>query len=110
IKYFKFLPNQYPDLNLVFMGDFNCPQSHSVFTPLKNMGYSPVLKGQKTSLKKKCVSGDCLASEFDNIFYNTAKIKVQNRGAILFYNNFENILEARKISDHIPIWFQFTLL
>lgn len=110
IKYFKFLPTQYPDLNLVFMGDFNCPQSHSVFIPLKNMGYSPVLKGQKTSLKKKCVSGNCLASEFDNIFYNTTKIKVQNRGAILFYNNFDNILEARKISDHIPIWFQFTLL
>ena len=35
IKYFKFLPNEYPTLNLIFAGDFNCPQSHTVFNPLK---------------------------------------------------------------------------
>ncbi len=26
IKYFKFLPQEYPSLKLVFIGDFNCPQ------------------------------------------------------------------------------------
>lgn len=52
IKYFKFLPAQYPTLNLVFMGDFNCPQSHTVFNPLKKMGYASVFTKQKTSLKK----------------------------------------------------------
>lgn len=25
IKYFKYLPEQYPNLNLLFVGDFNCP-------------------------------------------------------------------------------------
>ena len=25
IKYFKFLPAEYPDKNLIFCGDFNCP-------------------------------------------------------------------------------------
>lgn len=30
IKYFKFLPNQYPDLNLVFLGDFNCPEKSTL--------------------------------------------------------------------------------
>ena len=33
IKYFKFLPDEYPDLNLIFVGDFNSPQSHTVFNP-----------------------------------------------------------------------------
>lgn len=43
IKYFKFLPIQYPNLNLLFVGDFNCPQSHTVFNPLKKMGYKSVI-------------------------------------------------------------------
>ena len=108
IKYFKFLPAEYPTLNLIFAGDFNCSQSHTVFFPLKKMGYLPILVNQKTSLKKECVNGDCLASEFDNIFYNT-KIKKLNSGILPFYKNFNSLKEARMISDHIPIWFEFSL-
>lgn len=103
IKYFKFLPSQYPNLNLIFIGDFNCPQSHTVFTPLKNMGYISVFKNQKTSLKKECKKGNCLASEFDNIWFDEKKNKVINREVIHFYENFESLDKARKISDHIPI-------
>lgn len=47
IKYFKFLPAEYPNLNLIFCGDFNCLQSHTVFNPLKTMGYKPIFTGQK---------------------------------------------------------------
>jgi len=109
IKYFKFLPEEYPNLNLIFVGDFNCPQSHSVFNPLKKMGYQSVLINQKTSLKKECKNGNCLASEFDNIFYNTMKIKVLNLGVVSFYKNFNSLQEARTISDHIPIWLEFSV-
>ena len=70
IKHFKLLPAEYPTLNLLFVGDFNCPQSHTVFNPLKKMGYLPTLVNQKTTLKKECFNGDCLASEFDNMFYH----------------------------------------
>jgi endonuclease/exonuclease/phosphatase family metal-dependent hydrolase len=70
IKYFKFLPAEYPNLNLIFTGDFNCPQSHSVFNPLRKMGYNSILTNQKTSLKKKFKNGQYLASEFDNMYYN----------------------------------------
>ena len=109
IKYFKFLPTEYPDLNLIFAGDFNCPQSHTVFIPLKNMGYKSILVNQKTSLKKECKKGKCLASEFDNMYYNASKFKFINSGVIPFYNNFNSLQEARVISDHIPIWFEFSL-
>jgi endonuclease/exonuclease/phosphatase family metal-dependent hydrolase len=109
IKYFKYLPDEYPTLNLIFVGDFNCPQSHTVFNPLRKMGYQPILVGQKTSLKQKCKNNNCLASEFDNMYYKTSKIKSTNSGVISFYKNFNSLKEARKISDHIPIWFEFSL-
>ena len=109
IKYFKFLPEEYPTLNLIFAGDFNCPQSHTVFNPLKKMGYKPVLINQKTTLKKEEKNGKYLTSAFDNIFYNTRKIKVNNCGIIPFYKSFETLKESRTISDHIPIWVVFSL-
>lgn len=103
IKYFKFLPEEYPKLNLIFLGDFNCPQSHTVFYPLKKMGYASVFQYQKTSLKKECQNGNCLASEFDNIWYATKKNKITNSKVILFYESFNSLEEAREISDHVPI-------
>ena len=57
IKYFKYFPEEYPKLNLIFAGDFNCPQSHSVFDPLRKMGYASALVNQKTSLKRSCKNG-----------------------------------------------------
>jgi endonuclease/exonuclease/phosphatase family metal-dependent hydrolase len=109
IKYFKFLPLEYPSLKLIFVADFNCPQSHSVFNPLKKMGYKPAFSNQKTSLKKKVTNGEYLASEFDNIFYKTEYIKINNFNVISFYKNFNSLEEARKISDHIPIWIELTI-
>lgn len=109
IKYFKLLPAEYPGLNLIFCGDFNCPQSHTVFTPLKAMGYKPVLVGQKTSLKEQCINGDCLASEYDNVFYNSEKVSFVKSGVIHFYKSFNSLNEAVTISDHIPVYFGFTI-
>jgi deoxyribonuclease-1-like protein len=109
IKYFKFLPDAYPGLNLIFVGDFNCPQSHTVFFPLKKMGFLSVFVDQKTSLKKECHYADCLASEFDNIWYDSAKVRLTNSEIIPFYKAFDTLKEARKISDHIPITAEINL-
>lgn len=110
IKYFKLLPALYPKLNLVFMGDFNCGQSNTVFNPLKKMGYKSILVNQKTSLRQKCYHNDCLASEYDNMYYNSAKINRLQSGITLFYKSFLSVKEARKISDHIPIWSTLQLM
>jgi endonuclease/exonuclease/phosphatase family metal-dependent hydrolase len=109
IKYFKLLPALYPKLNLIFMGDFNCPQSNTVFIPLKKKGYKSILANQKTSLRQKCINNYCLASEYDNMFYDAMKTTSLNSGIIPFYEKFITLKEARKISDHVPIWgiFQF---
>ena len=107
IKYFKFLPAQYPDKNLIFLGDFNLPQNHTVFNPLKKMGYNPVFTGQKTTMKMKCVAEECLASEYDNIFYDSNTTEILNSGVVLFYESYPDMKAARRISDHIPIWAEF---
>jgi endonuclease/exonuclease/phosphatase family metal-dependent hydrolase len=104
IKYFKFYPKLYSKLNLIFMGDFNCSQSHTVFNPLKSEGFNPILINQKTSLRQKCIKNDCLASEYDNLFYDSKQMFVTNKGVVSFYKNFNSVKEARKISDHLPIW------
>lgn len=109
IKYFKFLPGEYPGLNLIFMGDFNCPQSHTVFNPLHKMGWQNAFEGQKTSLKKECKNNDCLASEFDNIWYQPSRVALSKASVVHFYESFPGLKEAREISDHIPITAEFVL-
>ena len=109
IKYFKYFPEEYPKLNLIFAGDFNCPQSHSVFDPLRKMGYASALVNQKTSLKRSCKNGECLASEFDNMYFPKSKIKKLNAGVVLFFEKFSTLKEAHTISDHCPIWMEFSL-
>lgn len=104
VKYFKYFPEEYPELNMIFCGDFNLPQLHSVFNPLKKMGYEPALTGQKTSLRDRCLKDGCLASEFDNFFFKGSDFQITEKGIIHFYNDFPNLQEARKISDHVPVY------
>ena len=109
IKYFKFFPGLYPEKNLIFLGDFNVPQSHTVFNPLKKMSYKPVFKGQKTTMKMKCVEEQCLASEYDNIFYDSGRTEILQSGVVLIYTSFSDMTAVRRISDHIPVWAEFDL-
>lgn len=103
IKYLKFFPAHYSKLHLVFLGDFNCPQSHSVFQPLRGLGYQPAFTGQKTSLKRDCDSGDCLSKEFDNVWYPKDYMNVVEKQALLFYERMPSFAVARQLSDHIPL-------
>lgn len=109
LKYLKYLPGIYPGKILLIMGDFNCPQSHSVFGPLKNVGYKPALTGQKTSLRRNCLSRDCLASEYDNIFYPTSKIRACRSGVVYFNERMTGTLLPDYISDHLPVYMYFNL-
>lgn len=109
IKYLQYVPGEYPGKNLIFGGDFNCPESNSVFNSLKKISYLPVFIKQKTSLRSKCINDDCLASEYDNIFCNRSKIRVINSGVTHFYKSFPTLKEAIKISDHLPVYMKFSV-
>lgn len=105
IKYLKYFPDSLHLLSPVFLGDFNCPQSHSVFYPLKRRAYLPALQGQRTTLKQECAGGDCLASEYDNIFYPATIFRLKQATALPFYQSFDgNMKLARSISDHLPVY------
>ncbi|MEK6492186.1 endonuclease/exonuclease/phosphatase family protein [Myroides odoratimimus] len=110
IKYLKFFPELYPEHNLIFLGDFNLSETHSVFNPLKKQGYLPSFSTQKTSLRQKCLKGDCLASEYDNIFYHPDKNELISAKPIYFFEDFEEINMARKVSDHIPLIITLNIL
>jgi endonuclease/exonuclease/phosphatase family metal-dependent hydrolase len=105
IKYLKLFKDSFHLENMVFLGDFNCPQSHTVFNPLKNSRYKTALTEQKTTLKQECKGGECLASEYDNILYSEKSFRQKNSGIIPFHLKFEgNMAAARKVSDHLPIF------
>jgi deoxyribonuclease-1-like protein len=108
IKFLKHFPSAYRQRPLIICGDFNCAQSHSVFNPLKSVGYVPALEGCKTSLKNEPKNGECLASEYDNLFYPSASITVSRAGVVAFYSDFVSLRSARKISDHLPVYIEFS--
>lgn len=109
IKYLKYMVPEYPEKQLIFLGDFNCPQTHTVFNPIKAIGYKAALPNQKTTLKKHCNHGDCLASAFDNFFYLPAKIRLDSAWAFYFHQTLSSFTLAPQVSDHLPIFFRFSL-
>ena len=109
IKYFKNYPEHFSEDELLFLGDFNIPNNHTVFNPLRKMNYKPSMSKQKTSLRTKCIANDCLASSYDHIFLNNQKVIILDYGVSHFYRNFDSLKKARKISDHIPIWVEIDL-
>lgn len=109
IKYLRLIPAEYPGKNLIFQGDFNCPESNSVFNSLKALNFLPVFTNQKTSLRSKCINNDCLASEYDNIFCDQARNHILKSGVMHFYRSFATQKEAIKVSDHIPVYMEFSV-
>lgn len=109
IKYFKEFTKLYGD-RLIFLGDFNLSNTHSVFTPLYRLNFSDAFTNQKTSLKQKCTNEDCLANAYDHIFYQNQQFKLIKSEPILFFEKFKELKLARKLSDHIPILATFQII
>lgn len=112
IKFFKNYPQLYPEEYFIFLGDFNVPDSHTVFNPLKKQGYLNAFTGKKTSLKMNCntqIKQDCLSKSYDHFMFPSPYFKLLNGGIIYFYEDFKNVNQARKVSDHLPIWMEFDL-
>lgn len=104
LKYLKFFAEWLNLDNIIFVGDFNCSGEDNVFNPIKKQGYKATFVNQKTTLRQKCIKGDCLASAYDNLFYHSRYWRVMSSGIVPFYEIFgEDMKAARKISDHVPI-------
>jgi endonuclease/exonuclease/phosphatase family metal-dependent hydrolase len=103
VYYLSNIINWYSGKNIIICGDFNLSQKEVCFNSFKSKNIIPCLIGRKTSLKMKPdTKGKVLSQEYDNFFiYN--KLKYINCDVIYFFNDFSNLEEARKISDHCPI-------
>jgi endonuclease/exonuclease/phosphatase family metal-dependent hydrolase len=96
------LPKIYKDKTIIIMGDFNLSGSHKGFDNLKKFGFKCSLVSKKTSLKAK-ESSDPMNMEYDN-FFISKNIKLVKSDVIYFYKDFKTLKDARKISDHCPIY------
>lgn len=99
----------YEQNSVLFMGDFNISQSHAAFNGIKQLGFLPLLVGHKTSIKETEINNQHLAKEYDNIFYEKNEIGLLRSGVVDFTNDFKSLEEARKISDHLAVWGEFSL-
>ncbi len=91
---------------LIIAGDFNVDEKEPVFDLLKSKGYKATITNQKTTLKRTCKRGEYLNYPIDNIFYSIDVKKIDG-GVIDFVKLCNRIEQARKISDHIPVFLIF---
>lgn len=109
IKYLHKLDDWYKKENIIIMGDFNLPYFHEGFDKLKERKIIPALIDTKTTIKIEPKNGEHLANMYDNFFYEAQEFEIQKAGTIDFTSKFETLRDARKISDHLPIFVVFSL-
>ncbi|CAN0600905.1 unnamed protein product, partial [Ectocarpus sp. 12 AP-2014] len=65
------------------------------------------VKDAKTTLKLNCTMDGYLNYPIDNIFYSD-KILANKSYAIDFVKACENLTSARELSDHLPVFLNFS--
>ncbi len=93
---------------VILTADFNIKTSDSVFYSFKNKGFTEALKNKRTTLKKKCVKDNYLNYAIDNIFYSKHFIKIEAQ-PIDFVMYCDNLINARNLSDHLPVLLRFKI-
>jgi endonuclease/exonuclease/phosphatase family metal-dependent hydrolase len=96
------------DAPLIVAGDFNLNENDTVFEKFKANGFSPSVIDQKTTIKTKCDDGKYLNYNIDNIYYSKEITKIES-GVIDFVLVCDEIENARKLSDHLPVLLEFKL-
>lgn len=110
ISNFKFYPKRFGTDCFIFLGDFNLNEKHTVWNTLYKRGFTSALKNTPTTLKRKCKNGSYLNYPIDNIYYNTNYFNQINSFAIDFVKGCKKLSNARKISDHLPVVSELSLI
>jgi endonuclease/exonuclease/phosphatase family metal-dependent hydrolase len=101
----RLLHRRYPGDHLVIVGDFNQGEHRESFDALEASGFAPVLTTQRTTIRMERREGRShLANPYDNLFVETAPLRVIEGGAIDFTHDFPTLRDARRISDHLPVY------
>lgn len=108
IQYFKEYQNRMDSKNLILAGDFNLNERHPVWDDLYHQGFKSALNNSKTTLKHKCSAGGYLSHDIDNIYYSSSVSRL-NSAVVDYVLHCDHLSEARKISDHLPIFLEFSI-
>ena len=105
------LDSIYHQDHLLMMGDFNASHRSEAFDKMYSRKISNTISNQKTTLKMEPhpSTGEHLASEYDNIFYEKDEINLSECGIVDFSRKCKDLKSARLISDHIPVWGCYSL-
>jgi deoxyribonuclease-1-like protein len=98
------LDKLYKKDNIIIAGDFNLEAYNRAFNELKTDGFKAALSGIRTTIKMEEQNGEKFAHEYDNFIFEKEAITVLKSGRIDFTSNFKNLQEARKVSDHLPVY------
>ena len=109
IIYFKDYPQRLNSDKIIILGDFNLNESHPVWDNLYTNGFKSALQNAPTTLKRKCKNGSYLNHSIDNIYYNAKRFQLINNGRVDFVGYCENLINARSISDHLPVFLEVNL-
>lgn len=93
---------------VIIAGDFNLDEKHKVWAPFYAQGYKSALQNTPTTLKWKCKDNSYRHHAIDNLFYAKGII-FKGSGLVDFVETCEGLEEARKISDHLPVFMEFAL-
>lgn len=89
---------------VIFLADWNVVDHHTVFNPLRRRGYHFALRGQPTTLKRDCdPSGRYRNHAIDNILLPPS-MQLRAAGVHDFVQRCSRLEEARRLSDHLPVW------
>ena len=110
IKYFHEYSSRFSEYPLIIAGDFNTKNTHDVFKDLYNNGFASNLNNVKTTLKRKCDKhGNYTNHPIDFILFQNKYFINKASGAIDFVRACDNLIEARHISDHLPVYSKFEI-
>lgn len=110
IKHFKNYPKRLQTDNIIFLGDFNLNEKHTVWNPLYKKGVKPAIKNTATTLKRACKNGVYTNHAIDNIYYNSGIVQFESSGIVDFILQCNNLTNARMISDHLPVFLEMSLI
>ena len=108
IIHFIDFPERLDSDRILIAGDFNLNERHAVWEPFYRRGFQSALQNQRTTLKMKCTDGDYLSHPIDNVYF-TPGISMVEAGSIDIVGDCDNLIRAREISDHLPIFMEFKI-
>lgn len=109
IIHFLDYPDRLKSNRIIITGDFNLDEKHQVWKPFYSNGFKSALQNTPTTLKMKCKNGNYLNHAIDNLYFSQ-NIKFLQSGKVDFVSSCEKLELARGISDHLPVYMEFSFV